>query len=67
MPALAMPLDDQAAQLQVLLQQRLVVAVGVPARLPGAVDAEAEADGMYFMTHAYLPILDDDGDVACAA
>src|SRR5690606_32818858 len=40
------------ADLQVLVQQLAVLAgVGVPARVPGAVDAETQADRIDFLTH----------------
>src|SRR5215469_16073162 len=44
-------LIQEAAQLQILVQQRTVVAAGEPARIPGAVDAEAEPRGMDLLTH----------------
>src|SRR5690606_10865910 len=40
------------ADLQILVQQLAVLAgVGVPARIPGAVDAEAEPDRIDFLAH----------------
>ena len=41
-----------AAQLDVLVQQpAVVVAVGEPAAVPGAVDAEPKPDRIDFLTH----------------
>src|SRR5713226_4625098 len=44
-----------AAQLHVFVQQVSVVAVGVPARLPRLVIAEAESVGVRFLSHSWSP------------
>ena len=41
---------DGLAQLQIFRKQILVIALGVPARLPAFHDAEPETSGMYFMS-----------------
>src|SRR5215475_2665872 len=76
---LGRPLDDDAAdaglrqallqivpQTQVLVQHAGIVLVGVPARIPGAVDADAQADRIDLLTHllALLALADDHGQVA---
>src|SRR3546814_4988952 len=62
---LGRPLDDDAgnaglgqtlleilADLQILVQQTgILLVAGIPARVPGAVDAEAEPDRIDFLTH----------------
>ena len=47
----AQPVQDQPPHLHVLEQQLRVVAIGVPACLPGPVDPEAEGVGMNLLTH----------------
>src|SRR5579871_163582 len=62
--ALGRPLDDDATdaglaqalhqvltELQVLMQQLGVVVVGIPARVPGPVHADAQADRIGFLAH----------------
>src|SRR5438445_2132957 len=43
-----------AAQLHVFMQQVRIIAIGVPARLPRLVVAEAESVRMCFLSHSYL-------------
>src|SRR5262249_28112572 len=47
------PTLELLAQLEVLVQELLVVLLREPARVPGPVEAEPEAVGMNFLTHAY--------------
>ena len=48
-------LAQMAAQLQVLVQHRGVVGVGVPPAVPGAVDAEPQPDRIDLVTHPMRP------------
>ena len=48
---LAQPLEQESPDLQILVQQLGIFVIGVPARIPGTVDAEAQPDGIDLLTH----------------
>jgi hypothetical protein len=49
-------LHQDLSDLDVLVQQRAVLVLArVPARIPGAVDAQPQADGIDLLTHCRLP------------
>src|SRR5690348_6180634 len=48
---LQQPLDQEIAQLQVLVQQVRIILAREPARIPGSVDAEPQADRIYLLAH----------------
>src|SRR4051812_10369074 len=58
------PLLKVLAQLQVLMQQAGIALVGIPARIPGAIDTEPQPDRIDFLAHgsgSLLAFADDDG------